>query len=63
MYLDNVADLHICRRDMRIVALDSNSLVTLIVQFLVALPPLYVIPGLLHQGDREDESQGGNVGE
>lgn len=61
MYLDDVADLHVGRCDMRIVTLDSNSLIPLIVQFLVALPPLYVIPGLLHQGHREDESQGGNV--
>jgi hypothetical protein len=63
MYLDYVADLHVRRRDMSIVALDSNSLVALIVQFLVSLPSLNVIPGLLHQGDREHESQGGNVGE
>ena len=63
MYLDNVTDLHVCRRDMRIVALDSNSLVALIIQFLVTLPSLNVIPGLLHQGDREHESQGGNVSE
>jgi len=63
MYLDNVADLHICRRDMRIVALDSNSLITLIVQFLIALPSLNVIPCLLHQGHREHKSQGSNVGE
>ena len=63
MNLDNLADLHVRRRDMRIMALDSHSLIPLIVQFLVTLPPLDVVPGLLHQGDREDESQRGNVGE
>jgi hypothetical protein len=63
MNLDNLADLHVRRCDMRVVALDSHSLIPLIVQFLVTLPPLNVVPGLLHQGDREDEGQGGNIGE
>lgn len=63
MNLDYLADLHLRRCDMRIVALASHSLIPLIVQFLVALPPLYVIPGLLHQCNCEDKGQGCNVGE
>jgi len=63
VHLDDVADLHLRRGHMCIMPLRSQPLIPLVIEFLVSLPPLQVVPGLLHQGHCENEGQGCYVGE
>ena len=63
MHFDYLPDLQIRRRHLLEVPIISQAFISLIVEFLISLPPLQVIPRLFHEGHRQHECEGGDIGE